>query len=112
LEVLRPYDEEALSRSSDDLTVLYSASEDPDVLGSRNIDLTLQGPCFETLSRTDLPDLGWYEVGAGTIQGGSECDGELEIIRRGADGYLDPAYEVGGSIEAQQKRQVSLLSEP
>ena len=76
------------------------------------MDLSLQGACVEAIERDNLLDLGAFTIGAGTIQGGSECAAELEIMRHGETGYLDPSFEDGGVVIGLQRRTVNVLLVP
>ena len=99
------------SRSLDSLVVRYGSGSQSDIFDpmGRTMNLEVVGDCFAPQVFDGRPDLGWFELAEGTLEGSGTCEAALAVERTGSEGAFDPNL-AGGTASARQIRSVVFWS--
>ena len=110
----QPLADSMRSRSSDPLTVIYSAESGDDLYqpAAQSMELEVLGDCFGAFKLESLADIGWFELAPGTLVGGDTCTATVTVSREGGVGQVDPNFGQGATIRSIQRRSVSFWSAP
>lgn len=104
-----------LSRAHQDLTVRFDRDSASGIVIPTEgpVTFSVGGRCFAGRGWDGLPDLGWFELAAGTLdQGGGDCAAMVELVREGGEFWIDPLFAEGGQMSARQARELRFTSVP